>query len=56
VIDYSEPAVRSDVRQLIEGFLAHTRSDERMAADLRKMLGLDAGQEAANSAAAAIGR
>jgi hypothetical protein len=55
VIEYSEP-VRSDVRELIEGFLAHTRSDERMAADLRKMIGLDAGREQANPVPVALGR
>src|SRR5688572_8949338 len=31
---------RSDLRELLAGFLAHTRCDDQMAADLRKMIGL----------------
>lgn len=38
--DAPDVGCRSDLRQLLAGFLAHTRSDERMAADLRRMVGL----------------
>jgi hypothetical protein len=34
---------RSDVRDLLASFLAHTRSEERMSEDLRRMLGVDRG-------------
>lgn len=33
---------RSDLRELLAGFLAHTRSEEQMTADLRRMIGLEA--------------
>jgi hypothetical protein len=40
-----EPSVqRSDLRELLNGFLAHTRCEERMAADLRRMIGLEPGR------------
>jgi hypothetical protein len=45
----SEHPVRSDVRELLDGFLAHTRDDARMASELRKMIGLDAGRMRARS-------
>jgi hypothetical protein len=45
----SESPVRSDVRELLDGFLAHTRDDARMASDLRKMIGLDASRTRARS-------
>ncbi len=32
---------RSDLRELLAGFLAHTRSEEQMTADLRRMIGLE---------------
>jgi hypothetical protein len=35
---------QSDLSELLEAFLAHTRSDERMSADLRRMVGVDAGR------------
>lgn len=31
---------RNEVEDLLAGFLAHTRNDERMSADLRKMIGI----------------
>ncbi|HKO91127.1 MAG TPA: hypothetical protein VJU61_08245, partial [Polyangiaceae bacterium] len=37
-------AQRSDLRELLNGFLAHTRCEERMAADLRRMIGLGPGR------------
>jgi len=37
-----EPAPqRSDLRELLKGYLAHTRCEEHMSADLRRMIGLD---------------
>lgn len=38
----ADPVVgfRSDLSELISGFLAYTRSDEKMAAELRRMVGL----------------
>jgi hypothetical protein len=32
---------RSDLRELLNGYLAHTRCEEEMAANLRRMLGLE---------------
>jgi hypothetical protein len=49
LMEESEQPVRSDVRELLDGFLAHTRDDARMASDLRKMIGLDAGRLRARS-------
>jgi hypothetical protein len=41
----SEPAGHcSDVSELLASFLSHTRSEERMAEALRKLLGVDAGR------------
>lgn len=34
-------AHRSDLRELLAGFLSHTRSEEQMTADLRRMIGLE---------------
>lgn len=39
--DLEPSAQRSDLRELLDGFLAHTRCEERMAADLRRMIGLE---------------
>lgn len=33
---------RSDLRELLAGFLSHTRCEEQMTADLRRMIGLEA--------------
>jgi hypothetical protein len=35
------PPQRSDLRELLNGYLAHTRCEEHMTADLRRMIGLD---------------
>lgn len=35
------PPQRSDLRELLAGYLAHTRCEEHMTADLRRMIGLD---------------
>jgi hypothetical protein len=32
---------RSDLRELLKGYLSHTRCEEQMTADLRRMIGLD---------------
>jgi hypothetical protein len=32
---------RSDLRDLLHGYLAHTRCEEHMTADLRRMVGLE---------------
>jgi len=42
--DLEPSAQRSDLRELLHGFLAHTRCEERMAADLRRMIGLEPGR------------
>jgi hypothetical protein len=42
--DLEPSAQRSDLRELLNGFLAHTRCEERMAADLRRMIGLEPGR------------
>ena len=44
--DLEPSAQRSDLRELLNGFLAHTRCEERMAADLRRMIGLEPGRGA----------
>lgn len=38
-----DAAYRSDVGELLASFLAHTRSEDRMSEDLRRMLGVDGG-------------
>jgi hypothetical protein len=41
---YGEPEPlpqRSDLRELLQGYLSHTRCEEDMTADLRRMIGLD---------------
>ena len=35
------PPQRSDVRELLQSFLAHTRCEEEMAANLRRIVGLE---------------
>jgi len=35
------PPQRSDLRELLNGYLAHTRCEAHMTADLRRMIGLD---------------
>jgi hypothetical protein len=42
--DLEPYAQRSDLSELLKGFLAHTRCEERMAADLRRMIGLEPGR------------
>ena len=47
-IPRSEPVAepmghRSDLRELLAGFLSHTRCEEHMTADLRRMIGLESG-------------
>jgi hypothetical protein len=39
-------AYRSDVRELLASFLEHTRSEERMSEELRRMLGVETGLSA----------
>lgn len=40
-VDHQQDAARSDVGELLASFLAHTRSEERMTEDLRRMLGVE---------------
>jgi fructose-specific component phosphotransferase system IIB-like protein len=39
--DPEPPAQRSDLRELLNGYLAHTRCEEHMTADLRRRIGLE---------------
>lgn len=43
VLEEQHVAQRSDVRELLASFLAHTRSEERMSEELRRMLGVEQG-------------
>jgi len=49
--DLEPSAQRSDLSELLKGFLAHTRCEERMAADLRRMIGLEPGRGVSRHAA-----
>ena len=49
--DLEPCAQRSDLHELLNGFLAHTRCEERMAADLRRMIGLEPGRGSPNQSA-----
>ena len=44
-----EPVVnvgcRSDLQELLASFLSHTRSEERMTRELRRMIGVDRSQD-----------
>lgn len=41
VAETAPPPQRSDLRELLNGFLAHTRCEEEMTANLRRMIGLE---------------
>ena len=45
---------RSDLRELLAGFLSHTRCEERMTEDLRRMIGVEAGPARVSSVPALV--